>query len=104
GRPRRRQFDSSNLPFVHYVAPMAPSWSKSIGATPLPIPNFVGRRRYGSQTMRSFPVAERRARLGRRLFLSEPATSVVDLVGRVIGLHATDPATPYLSLWARLPG
>ena len=21
-----------------------------------------------------------------------------------MGLHATDPATPYLSLWARLPG
>jgi hypothetical protein len=54
--------------------------------------------------MRSFTVAERRARLGRRLFLSEPATSVVELVGRVVGLHATDPATPYLSLWARLPG
>jgi hypothetical protein len=54
--------------------------------------------------MRSFTVAERRARLGRRHFLSEPATSVVDLVGDVIGLHATDPATPYLSLWARLAG
>lgn len=54
--------------------------------------------------MRSFTVAERRARLGRRLFLSEQAASVVDLVGHVVGLHATDPATPYLSLWARLPG
>jgi hypothetical protein len=53
--------------------------------------------------MRSFTVAERRTRLGRRLFLSEPADSVVDVVGRVVGLHATDPATPYLSLWARLP-
>src|SRR5258707_445056 len=54
--------------------------------------------------MRSFTVAERRTRLGRRLFLSEPADSVVDVVGCVVGLHATDPATPYLSLWARLPG
>jgi hypothetical protein len=53
--------------------------------------------------MRTFTVAERRTRLGRRLFLSEPADSVVDVVGRVVGLHATDPATPYLSLWARLP-
>jgi hypothetical protein len=52
--------------------------------------------------MRSFTVAERRARLGRRLFLSSPATSMPDLVGSVVGLHATDPATPYLSSWARL--
>lgn len=26
------------------------------------------------------------------------------MAGRVVGLHATDPATPYLSVWARLPG
>jgi hypothetical protein len=54
--------------------------------------------------MRSFTAAERRTRLGRRLFLSEPAaTSLADVVGHVVGLHATDPATPYLSLWSRLP-
>ncbi len=54
--------------------------------------------------MRSFTVVERRARLGRRLLLSDPSTAVVDVIGQVVGLHATDPATPYLSLWARLPG
>lgn len=54
--------------------------------------------------MRSFTVAERRARLGRRHFLTAPATSLVDFVGDVVGLHATDPATPYLSAWARSPG
>ncbi len=27
-----------------------------------------------------------------------------DVVSGLVGLHATDPATPYLSLWARLPG
>jgi hypothetical protein len=54
--------------------------------------------------MRSFTVAERRARLARRHFLAEPAGSVDDAVAGLIGLHATDPATPYLSLWARLPG
>ncbi|MCG7611201.1 MULTISPECIES: winged helix DNA-binding domain-containing protein [Mycobacterium] len=54
--------------------------------------------------MRSFTVAERRARLARRHFLSQPATSVADATGAVVGLHATDPSTPYLSLWARLPG
>ena len=26
------------------------------------------------------------------------------MVADLVGLHATDPATPYLSLWARLPG
>ncbi|MGV0805311.1 winged helix DNA-binding domain-containing protein [Mycolicibacterium setense] len=53
--------------------------------------------------MRSFTLAERRARLARRHFLCRPASSVVDTAGAFVGLHATDPSTPYLSLWARLP-
>jgi hypothetical protein len=52
--------------------------------------------------MRSFTVAERRARLARRHFLSASARSPADVAGGVVGLHATDPATPYLSLWARV--
>jgi Winged helix DNA-binding domain len=67
-------------------------------------PNLVGRRRYGSQAMRSFSRDERRARLARRHFLAAPAGSIDDVVADFVGLHATDPATPYLSLWARLPG
>jgi hypothetical protein len=54
--------------------------------------------------MRSFSAAERRARLARRHFLAAPATSMDDVVRDLVGLHATDPATPYLSLWARLSG
>ena len=54
--------------------------------------------------MRSFSTAERRARLARRHFLDAPAGSIGDAVAPLLGLHATDPATPYLSLWARLPG
>ncbi|OBG20832.1 hypothetical protein A5765_22255 [Mycolicibacterium celeriflavum] len=54
--------------------------------------------------MRNFTVDERRARLARRHFLCEQAESVRDVAGRVVGLHTTDPATPYLSLWARLAG
>ncbi|OCB43269.1 hypothetical protein A5721_24925 [Mycobacterium vulneris] len=54
--------------------------------------------------MRTFTVAERRARLARRHFLSQPASSVADTTGTFVGLHATDPSTPYLSLVARLPG
>jgi len=54
--------------------------------------------------MRSFSDAERRARLARRQFLAAPASELHDVVSDLVGLHATDPATPYLSLWARLPG
>jgi hypothetical protein len=55
--------------------------------------------------MREFTVEERRNRLARRHFLSgtgaQPATRVV--AGLVV-LHATDPVTSYLSLWARSRG
>ncbi|MEU0496241.1 winged helix DNA-binding domain-containing protein [Mycobacterium sp. NPDC006124] len=55
--------------------------------------------------MRSFTVEERRARLGRRHFLAESTDrSIADLASSFVGLHATDPATPYLSLWARCNG
>jgi hypothetical protein len=54
--------------------------------------------------MRSFTVAERRARLARRHFLAGPAGSIDDVVADLVGLHTTDPATLYLSLWSRLPG
>ena len=54
--------------------------------------------------MRSFTVAQRRARLARRHFLAEPAGSIDRAVTDLVGLHATDPATPYLSLWARVDG
>lgn len=55
--------------------------------------------------MRAFSVEERRARLARRHLLAEAADqSVVDVTHRLVGLHATDPATPYLSLRARVAG
>jgi hypothetical protein len=54
--------------------------------------------------MRSFTVTERRARLARRHFLAMQAGSIDGVVTDLVGLHATDPATPYLTLWARLPG
>ncbi|MEH3129103.1 MAG: winged helix DNA-binding domain-containing protein [Mycolicibacterium neoaurum] len=54
--------------------------------------------------MRTFTVAERRARLGRRHFLACPGASVDEVTAALVGLHATDPTTPYLSLWARVPG
>lgn len=56
--------------------------------------------------MRSFTIEERRARLARRHYLvrgPDQSASVEALTERMVGLHATDPATPYLSLWARIP-
>ncbi|CAJ1497521.1 winged helix DNA-binding domain-containing protein [[Mycobacterium] kokjensenii] len=56
--------------------------------------------------MRTFTVAERRNRLARRHFLAvgAEADSITEVAGTLIGLHGTDPATPYLSLWARSSG
>jgi Winged helix DNA-binding domain len=55
--------------------------------------------------VRSFTVDERRARLARRHLLTGSGdVSVPEVAHRFVGLHATDPATPYLSLWARIPG
>jgi DNA glycosylase AlkZ-like len=53
--------------------------------------------------MRTFSVEERRARLGRRHFLAGSSRSCdpVDVSGGLVGLHATDPATVYLSARAR---
>ena len=55
--------------------------------------------------MRSFTAAERRARLARRHFLVPGApVTIPAMTAAMLGWHATDPATPYLSLWARVPG
>ncbi len=55
--------------------------------------------------MRSFSIDERRNRLARRHFLvSGNPRPVTAIAASLVGLHATDPATPYLSLWARCPG
>jgi hypothetical protein len=54
--------------------------------------------------VRTVPVDERRARLARRHFLAPGvrASNLVELAGRLAGLHATDPATVYLAARARL--
>lgn len=55
--------------------------------------------------MRSFTVEERRARLARRHWLAERTDRpIAEVASSFVGLHATDPATPYLSLWARGTG
>ncbi len=54
--------------------------------------------------MRTFDIAERRNRLARRHFLSGVGSQpIMQITASLVGLHATDPATPYLSLWARSP-
>jgi hypothetical protein len=54
--------------------------------------------------MRTIDVEERRARLARRHSLArgERASHVVDAARSVVCLHGTDPATVYLSAWARV--
>src|SRR5215470_4695357 len=55
--------------------------------------------------IRPVGVAERRARLAARHHLAPRAASlpdpVVSTVADIIGLHGTDPASVYLSAWAR---
>jgi hypothetical protein len=56
--------------------------------------------------MQRITVAERRARLARRhrLAPTRRASDVVDAARSVVCLHGTDPATVYLSAWARTEG
>ncbi|MBD0292102.1 MAG: AlkZ family DNA glycosylase [Jiangellaceae bacterium] len=51
--------------------------------------------------MRRLDVTERRARLGVRHFLSSPASDPVEATRGLVVLHATDPASVFLSLYAR---
>jgi hypothetical protein len=53
--------------------------------------------------VREFTAEERRRRLISRQFLSL-TDSITHATAGLVGLHATDPATPFLSLWARCPG
>jgi hypothetical protein len=47
-------------------------------------------------------IDERRNRLAHRHFLSpSDSPAMTRIVAGLVGLHATDPATPYPSLWAR---
>jgi Winged helix DNA-binding domain len=56
--------------------------------------------------VRTFDIAERRARLGRRHRLApgHRAPDVVSTSDSLVCLHATDPATVYLSAWACVDG
>ena len=47
--------------------------------------------------------AERRARLIARHHLGRTADGVVEAVGAVVATHSSDPVTPYLACWARVP-
>ncbi|MGB5759545.1 MAG: crosslink repair DNA glycosylase YcaQ family protein, partial [Acidimicrobiales bacterium] len=51
---------------------------------------------------RTVTIEERRARLGARHRLATAARSVEELVDDLVVLHATDPATVYLSVGPRL--
>jgi hypothetical protein len=53
-------------------------------------------------SMRTVSTGERRARLGRRHMLATPAATVREATAAMVGLHASDPATPFLSAAARV--
>jgi hypothetical protein len=52
--------------------------------------------------MRRVGVRERRAWLGARHRLASHASTVEEAAGAVVGLHSSDPATVFLSSWARV--
>jgi hypothetical protein len=54
--------------------------------------------------MRLVPIEERRARLAARHRLAFPSTGVSEAAEAMVGLHSSDPATVFLSAWARVPG
>lgn len=54
--------------------------------------------------MRTVAIAERRARLGLRHRLADPATDPADATAAVVAVHSSDPTTVFLSMWARVPG
>lgn len=54
-------------------------------------------------TGRHIDVAERRARLAARHHLYRTAADVEASVRDLVALHSSDPATPYLTSWARVP-
>jgi Winged helix DNA-binding domain len=55
--------------------------------------------------VRTFSIPERQNRLACRHFPVVPDLQpITAITSGLIGLHATDPATPYLSLWARCQG
>ena len=53
--------------------------------------------------MRYIDLSERRARLGRRHMLVQPAASLEEAAAAMVGLHSSDPVTVYLSAWVRVP-
>ena len=51
--------------------------------------------------MKRIGIEERRARLGLRHRLAQPAGSPDEIAAEVVGLHSSDPTTVFLSAWAR---
>lgn len=54
--------------------------------------------------VRTVSTVERRARLGLRHRLVEPATDPEAVADAMVAVHSSDPTSVFLSMWARIPG
>lgn len=54
--------------------------------------------------VRHFDIADRRRRMSERHHLAGTGRSIEQVAGDLVGLHSSDPATVYLSLYSRLAG
>ena len=54
-------------------------------------------------SVRAIKADERRARLGVRHRLADPADTIVEVVRSLVAVHGTDPASVYLAVRAQMP-
>lgn len=63
-----------------------------------------GEDSYTRATVKEIDRNQRRARLGMRHFLSRPADDPEVIADHLVAIHSSDPATVFLSMWARVAG
>src|SRR5579875_3399411 len=95
-----QEYDSSGVPTFESVREKIETrYETSLGAAELDAETAEGHSVEEQYEARQQAAADR---LARRHFLThDESGSIAAITAGLVGLHATDPATPYLSLWAR---